>query len=91
MSKAQPKAFRRGGKIVIEMPEDNLVFAVENSPRFNAKITDREAYLNGVVDNLLEYTSGTDDDPLFFRLLDDVTEEMIESSADGIEPADAEG
>jgi len=88
MRKAQPKVFRKDGKIVIEMPEDNLVFAVENSPRFNAKVTDREAYLNGVVENLLQHTRGTDDDPLFFRLLDDVTEEMIESAADGIKPTD---
>jgi len=72
------------------MPEDNLIFAVENSPRFDIKITNREAYLNGVVDNILEYTSGTDDDPLFFRLLDDVTIEMIESAADGIESVNRE-
>lgn len=85
------KAYRKNGKIIIEVPENNLIFAVENSPRFySAKITDREAYLNGVVDNLLEYTSGTDDDPLFFRLLDDVTEDMIESAADGIELTDSE-
>jgi hypothetical protein len=85
-TKKQPKAYRKNGKIIIEMPEDNLIFAIENSPRFNAKITDREVFLNEFVNRLLEYSSGTDDDPLFFRLLDDVTENILEYGGDGIEP-----
>lgn len=86
----QPKAYRKDGKIIIEMPEDSLVFAVENSPYYGAKVTNRKAYLNSVVDNLLEYTDGTDDDPMLFRLFDHITEEMLESGADGIEPVESE-
>ncbi len=80
----EPKAYRKSGKIIIEMPEDNLIFAMENSPRFNGKITDKQGYLNEIVKQLLEYTSGTDDDPLFFRVFDEITEDMIESAHESI-------
>ena len=87
-TKSEPRAYRKGGKIIIEMPESNLIFAVENNPRYGVWISNKEAYLDNVTKNLLEYTSGTDDDPLFFRLFDEITEDMLEYGGDGVEPVE---
>ena len=81
----EPKVYRNSGKIIIEMPEDNLIFAVENAPGYSAKVTDPDAYLDGVVARILEHSFGTDDDPMLFRLFDEVTEKMIEDGEPGVE------
>lgn len=84
------RAYREGGKIVIEVPEDNLVFAVNNSPHYSARVSNPEKYLDGVTDRVLEYCYGTDDEPMLLRLLDLVTEELLETPNSGVDLVDVD-
>lgn len=85
-----PKVSRKDDKIVIEIPEDVLVFALEQSPRAYLKVLDKEAFINEVVDRIFEHCSGTDDEPMFFRLLDEIAEDMAEYGHPSIKTFDPE-
>lgn len=78
----QPTARREGGKIIIELPEDNMVFAVENNPHQPVKVIDREAFLNELVSNLLDWEDGSYDAPKFFKVFEEIAIDMAESGSD---------
>jgi hypothetical protein len=75
-------ARRELGSIIIDIPEDLLISAVEGNPDFEGlAVTDREKFLNFVADNLIEEI-GYDADTgigLFYRLLDQAAEQAAES------------
>ena len=71
------KAFRKNGKIIIEIPEDNLIFAIENSPHGSYKITDSDAYLEHFTAQLLEYCEGYDDNPMLFKVFDRINQYIV--------------
>ena len=79
---AQPTARREGGKIIIELPEDNMVFALENNPRCPLKITDRESFLNEIVSQILDWENGRYDAPAFFEAFEDLAIDMAESGSE---------
>lgn len=87
---------REGGKVVIAVSEDNLVFGIENHPENAVRISDRETFLNRFIHKLPEFQergAGFNDQPdictLFDRLANDMAESgepSIEIMAEGHEP-----
>jgi hypothetical protein len=84
---ASPTARREGGKIIIEIPEENVILGVEGTPRDPVKVIDREAFLNAIADRILEFEDGSYDAPLFFKAIEMLACDMAESAEEFVEPA----
>jgi hypothetical protein len=81
------KATRRNGMIVIEIPENTVIYAAENNPDYqNAKVFNREDFLDFVTNRIVQEVGYEADTGLsgFYRLLDDASLEALESY-EGIE------
>lgn len=83
---ASPTARREGGKLIIEIPEENVISGVEGTPRDPVKVIDREAFLNAVVSGLLDYEDGNYDAPLFFKAIEDYARELADNGEGCVEP-----
>lgn len=85
------KTYRKDGNIVIEIPEETLIFAVENNPDGAVKVYDKEQFLNFVAESVVEEVGFNHDSGLssFHRLLDETAEEAIEGDK-GVEPLDVD-
>lgn len=81
----QTKTFRRDGKIIIEIPEDILIDAVEGNPDsdFGMKVRDEDEYLDYVCANLVNELGYDADTGIgsFYRLLDEMTIDAAENDA----------
>ena len=84
---ASPTARREGGKIIIEIPEDNIVMGVENTPRDAVKVIDRDAFLNAVTSGILDFEDGRYDAPLFFYAFEKFAIELADNGEGCVEPA----
>ncbi|MDQ4121672.1 MAG: hypothetical protein M3209_09530 [Acidobacteriota bacterium] len=75
------KSFRKDGNIVIEIPEETFIFAVENNPDAPVKVTDKDEFLNYIAEMLVEEIGYNHDSGLssFQRLLDEAAEDAVES------------
>ena len=75
------KSYRKDGNIIIEIPEETLIFAVENNPEDSAKVTDKEEFLNYISNSLVEEIGFDSDSGLssFYRLLDEAAIDAVES------------
>jgi hypothetical protein len=82
---------RRDGKIVIEIPEETLIFALEHHPEEPIKVTDREEFLNYIANSLVEDIGFSHDSGLssFYRLLDEAAQDAVESDK-GVELTNVE-
>jgi hypothetical protein len=76
----QFRAYRRKGKLVIEMPEDNIIFGVENHPEEPVKVVDRDRFLNHIAEYIVEF-SPDEGEPLLNKLLDAMANDAVESDA----------
>lgn len=75
-------AYRKNGKVVIEVSEDALVSGVEQlDPPL--RVTDRETYLNFIASQICEFGDNGDFGSAshFTRLLDLLANEALESDA----------
>lgn len=84
---ASPTARREGGKIIIEIPEDNVILGVEGTPRDPVKIIDREAFLDAIVAKILDFEDGSYDAPLFFKAFETLACDMAENAEEFVEPS----
>lgn len=82
---ASPTARRERGLLIIEIPEDNIILGVEGTPRQPVKVTDREAFLNGLAAKVLDFEDGSYDGPLFFKAIEEIAVDMAESADPGVE------
>ncbi len=85
--------YRKDGKLVMEILEEELIDAAKNSEFGQIEITDKEVYLNYFVDNLKEvtnYNENEEDTTLLDGLFIAVLEEAIESET-GCKMKDYEG
>lgn len=80
------KAYRRECQIIIEIEEWALIHGAECNPDWNAKVTDRERFLNYVTEQLLVTDRAHQEDPIINELLDRIVGIAIEGN-EGIEPA----
>jgi len=76
---ASPTVRRDRGLIIIEIPEDNVISGVENTPRHPVKVTDRAMFLNAIVAGILDYEDGQYDAPLFFKAFEDLAYDLAEN------------
>lgn len=79
------KVYRRNGQIIIELEEWAVIHGAECNPNWNAKVTDRERFLNYVSENLVSIGRPHQDDSIFNELMDFIVNCAIESN-EGIEP-----
>jgi hypothetical protein len=75
----QPTARRERGLLIIEIPEDNIIHGVENTPRTPVKVTDREAFLNALAESILDFEAPGYDAPLFYKAIEEIASDMAES------------
>lgn len=83
---AYPTIRRERGLLIIEIPEENVICGVENTPRDPVKVIDREAFLNALVAGLLDHEDGTYDAPLFFKPIEDYARELADNGEGCVEP-----
>jgi len=79
------KAYRQNGKIIIELDEQNIIDGSEDHSHWDAKVTDRERFLNYVTMQLVTAERPHQDDLLINELLDCIVQAAIEGN-EGIEP-----
>lgn len=80
------KAYRKDGKLVIEISEDALCSGTHSMPGNEASVTDREKFLNFCAQQVCGFGDNGDFNSAsrLTRLLDDLVTEAIESDA-GVE------
>ena len=80
------KAFRKDGKLLIEISEDALCNGIHFMPGMEATVTDREKFLNFCAKQICSFGDNGDFNSAsrLTRLLDDLVTEAIESDA-GVE------
>lgn len=85
-------SYRKDGKIIIEMPEDLLIFAAENNDYYNLKVFDKELFLNYIANNLVSETGFNGETGLsgFEELLDNMFVEAGEYGDCGVSMEDLE-
>lgn len=83
---SKPTIRRDRGLLIIEIPEDNIVLGVENTPRDPVAVIDREAFLNALVAGLLDFEDGNYDAPLFFKAIEDYARELANNGEGCVEP-----
>lgn len=75
-----PSCRREHDKLIIEIPEDNILMGVQNTPRDPVRVTDREAFLNALAGCLVDFEAPGYDAPLFFKAIEEIAVDMAESA-----------
>lgn len=72
-------------KFIIELDIEQLIFALENNPDYEFKITNKKELLDYIANRIFEFTNDYNDEPLFFRTFDELVIQAYEDAEDFIE------
>ena len=84
----------QGKNLVIKIPIDNIKNGVENNPDsgfWAIKITNKRNFAQEVAEYILEFDEDETGVPAFFRLLDEISMDLIEGASENIKVKFEEG
>lgn len=81
-----------GKNLVIRIPIDNIKSAVEQHPHFwQVKVKNKKEFSKELAVRILDFDEDETGVPAFFRLLDEITAEMIEDASEHVKVKFNEG